>query len=182
MAGTTYLPLAWKNLDFTSPNDVQIFQKQISDWANQVQNIVGSASGLAGVLNGSNALQPSSLFIISKDFGVVSSNQTQDCSGASMVSLSLQINTAVAITLTLNNLTPGVPVGIRFNNNQGTAEFFKIVANTPASVAYTVVGIRSTDAAVINLTTTGANVTGNSQFAFSWAGSVASPVLTFLFG
>jgi hypothetical protein len=116
---------------------------------------------------------------LQKAIGVVATNQTLNCSGARSVSASLSITTAVAISLTLTNLQVGVPVNIRFDNAQATSENFKVIASTPAGVAYSVIG-KNPNSTSVNLTSIGMTASGNTTFLLTYGGSYAAGTLNFV--
>jgi hypothetical protein len=166
MASTTYIPLTWKNMDLDDKKQMKVFQAQLCDWANQVQNIVGTAGGLAAVLNGGASLQGNSLKL-SNTFFSSTSNQSVDCSGAAVVSVYFLHNASV--TLTLNNLLTGVPVGIVAQVTSGGPFAFKIAATDPSGASYNINAKTSTT--LVNMVTTGISQTNPSFIAFSFAGA-----------
>lgn len=145
-----------------------------------------SATGLASILNGSqvingSALVPGSVSVsalntVSFSFVPTAANQTVNCAGATNVSGVMQITTAVALTLTFTNLSPGAVVQVRFVNSSGSPEVFKIAASNPASVAYSVLGDLS-GVAVFDFTSTGRSVVNATEIVVTGIASGTSTAL-----
>ena len=55
----------------------------------------------------------------------------------------LSVNTVTNVTLTLTNLSIGVPVVVVYSNGSAGAPVFKLAASTPASVSYAVIAVLS---------------------------------------
>jgi len=172
------IKLFLKNPQFDSI--MQYFLSQISQFGVQVQaqlTTLSSASGLASILNGFGLIKGTALYYYTTDNGTVAGSTAINVAGAASVNTSIGITTAVAITLTINNLTPGVPVMVRFYNNSGSPEVFKMAATNPATTAYTI-SYYVTGSAAVNLVTTGVTVPAGQAFFFfgnSYVG--ANPVL-----
>lgn len=76
--------------------------------------------------------------IVVSSLGVVTTNQTVDCTGATSVVVNISMSTA-AIGLTLSHLSPGVPVTVQVNNTSGSAaRIFTMTTTNPASTTQAV--------------------------------------------
>jgi hypothetical protein len=181
MAITTFIPLTWKNMDLKDPLQVGVLQKQLADWANQAQSILGSAAGLAGVLNGSSSVSGNSLNYVIKNLGTVTTDQTVNCANAAGVSISITMTTT-NVRLTMTNLDLGVPVQIVFINNSGGANrTLQISASTPGGTSYNVRGkIAGTAIAITDWGTTGIAIGAGLTYIF-YGTSVTSSGNPFLY-
>ena len=136
-------PQTLANYDITKGDQAKIFVKKVSDLFLSIAQTLTPA-GLAAILNGNGLIQGTALTLVSTELGNVSVDQTVNCAGASAVTVFANNTAASTRTLTLNNLTIGVPVTLSLANTSGGSQLWMVKANTPASVAYAVtVGINS---------------------------------------
>lgn len=130
---------------------MQLLLSQLSQFAVQTQQALSQLSSIAN----------SSLQYISFNPGAVSTNQSLECVGAEGIVATLQIATAVNLTLTLNHVAPGVLVVVRFVNGAGTTQTFKLAYTTPSGAAGAPYAFNGGTA--FNLTSTGSNLSTTQQ-------------------
>jgi hypothetical protein len=135
----TFAPLNWNNIDLSKPDQARRFLFELTTYLNQIQNSIINPGGLAAALNGNAFLQASALSVKTTSLGVVTTNQTVDCTGAIMVSIRFSVSTNFSPTLALTNLSEGAQVTVRFSNAfVGGAVTLTMTATDPAAAAYTI--------------------------------------------
>lgn len=142
---------------------------QVSQFGLQVQSQLAtlmSARGLAAILNGSGDLNAGSLAPVSTQTSVTT-NQTVNCSGATMVALYYQFNSGIPATwtLTMNNVPVAVPVLIWLFNNSGGAVTIKFAATDKNGTALSSVGIGG--GGTFNMVTAGLGAANGVTHAFA---------------
>ena len=105
-----------------------------------LKQVSGSTNDFVDGTNNCQTLLPiqvSKLTQISTNLGVVSTNQTVDCTGACSVFVNL--NYSAAMTLNLTKLGQGAQVFLRVTNSAGAAATIKIAGTGPTGTALAVV-------------------------------------------
>jgi hypothetical protein len=167
-------PNTWKNIkDLTKDPQPSVFLNDLT----KVINTISSLNYILGLLNMSASLSggaiaaatigATKLKYVTTSIGSVGTNQTIDCTDASVVSITIQ--PSASLTLTLNNLTIGVPVFLRVDNNTG-ALTLKLAANTPVPAAYQT-RFKFSGGAVTDFAATGLVFSTTATFFFSGAGN-----------
>jgi hypothetical protein len=128
-------PQTLASYDITKSDQAKIFVKKVSD----LIQALSTSIGLSGILNGSGFLQTSSLQTKSVALTAVATNQTVECAGATSVSVLLQINSTVNVTLTLAHLALSVPttIWLSWGASVGAPSTLKVAATQPGGTAYT---------------------------------------------
>lgn len=146
----SFNPLIWKGFDLNDKAHEQLFMGQLSD----LLNSLSSGQGLSSILNAQASLQSSALTIVSVALGTVTTNQTVDCSGATSVAISADLN-ATPLNIAMTHLALGVPIMVHVNNLAGATRTLKLSATQPSGTAYLNVAWKTSTGAVVNMTSTG---------------------------
>lgn len=173
----SFNPLVFAGQDISTKKSQQLFLSQLSLLLDQL--LTGEQpQTIANLLNGLGLLKIGALTPATKDFGTVTTNQSQACDGATSVSIRLAVSTAITVGLTLTHLSIGVPVQIVFVNLSAGSASLQLAATDPSGTAYTALtGVLSTGGTT-NLTT---SQTVGAGLAI-WLGGNSIPPRSLLFG
>lgn len=176
-------PQTLATYDISKGWQAKVFVKNVSDILVAIYQIITNPASFANLLNGTGLLNASAIVPGSilethlqtsiTDLGTVSTaSSTVDTKQSSQVFVRVSYTGATAYSITLNNLAQGAVVYLRIANNAAAARTITVAANTPASVAYTVIvfvpasntlsgGVSVTNAQGINGLGMAATVGGN---------------------
>lgn len=160
----SFNPQTWKYLNPQDPKALSRFLQELGDTVLQMQNLLTqlqSAPFVAGVLNGGGQVQESALTSVQLNSGIQGS-QTLECLGATAITATLQANTVVSPTLTLNHVSLGTFIQVRFINFVTTAAQTFFLAATRAD-GTTVPTYLFNPTLSVALNTTGISVAANTQ-------------------
>ena len=172
MANPSFNPSQWRSgVDPAKPGVFQNFMKQLSDWGNWVNSQLNSQA-IANFLNTMNLLANSALLVVTKDLGIITTDQTVAASGAQSVFVRLTSSTTQTRTITISNLAQGARVMINAVVTAGTLTL-KLAASDTAGNTYTIQSWTTTSAAQTDMVGTGLAVTVESNF-FGMSGFVSA--------
>jgi hypothetical protein len=159
----TFNPQTWQQMNILIKNQMLEFMKQLSNWASWIQ----TATGLASILSGSSSIDSTMTKRVTTQLSTTG-NVSVDCTGANSVTVTATM-TSGALTLTLNNLSPGVEFFVQILNSTGATQNIKVLAGSPLNVSAVAVYFNTqlaTGTAIEFVTTALALLTGH-RFAVS---------------
>lgn len=161
MSSSFQAPQSLATYDITKPAQAKLFVKAVGD----LFSFLTTAQGIASILQGSNFINNSAVLQGARNLS--GGTQTFDCSGQN--SVVLFVNQTAAMTLTLSNLSAGVPVFISILNNTAGALNFKVIGTSPFTVESVMTYFSQPAAAgtAINFTTTFLSIPNGQRLAFS---------------
>jgi hypothetical protein len=154
--------LSLKNRDFD--RTMQWFQNQLSQFAVQVQQQLGSAGFIGNLLNGSGVLTGAALASKVVDLGTISTDQTVAVAGAGFVSIRLASGSSQTRIITLTNLPAAAQVMLDVNSTANSLTL-KLAATNTSGTAYACSAWNTSTLALADMVATG-EVIGTTRVMF----------------